>query len=119
MPHPETLGLIAGNGQFPILFARKAKLKGFKVIAVAIKGDTLFFLKFFVDQIFWVGPGELKKLFEVFKKENVRKVIMAGQVNPENLFDRSVKIDEEFQKLFLAMKDRRADTIFAAVADRL
>ena len=44
---------------------------------------------------------------------------MAGQVNPENLFDEKVTMDSEFQKLFAAMKDRKADTIFTAVAERL
>ena len=115
----EILGLIAGNGKFPLVFARKARSKGYKLIAIAIKGDTSFRLRFFVDKIYWVGPGDLKILFEIFKRENVKKVIMAGQVSPDNLFDRNVKMDEEFQKLFQAMKDRKADTIFAAVADRL
>ena len=44
---------------------------------------------------------------------------MAGQVNPDNLFEKNVKLDEEFQKVFEAIKDRKADTIFAAIADKL
>ena len=115
----DTLGLIAGNGKFPILFAQNAKQKKMKVIAVAIKGDTSLLLKPFVDKLLWAGPGELKKLFEFFKNEGVKKVIMAGQVNPKNLFDERVTPDKEFQKLFDAMRDRKADTIFSAVADKL
>ena len=116
---PQTLGLIAGNGQFPILFARQARIKNFKIVAVAVKGDTSLWLKMFVDRMFWVGPGELKKLFEVFQKEGVQRVIMAGQVNPDNLFDERTKLDTEFEQLFAALKDRKADTIFSAVADKL
>ena len=115
----QTLGLIAGNGKFPILLAQKAKSKNIKVIAVAIKGDTSFLIRLFVDKILWVGPGELQKLFGYFKSEGVDNVIMAGQVNPENLFDEKLKLDSEFQKLFSALKDRKADTIFGAVADKL
>jgi len=115
----KNLGLIAGNGKFPILFARQAKLKKMKVVAVGVKGDTSFFLKFFVDRFYWVSPGELRKLFEIFKGEGIKDVIMAGQVNPNNLFDVNVGLDEEFQKLFQAMQNRKADTIFAAVADRM
>ena len=44
---------------------------------------------------------------------------MAGQVNPDNLFDPKVTFDQEFQKLFAAIKDRKADTIFSAVAEKL
>ncbi len=115
----QTLGLIAGNGQFPILFARQAKTKNLRIVAAAIKGDASLWLKMFVDRIFWVGPGELKKLFEFFQKEGVQRVIMAGQVNPENLFDERMRLDGEFEQLFAALKDRKADTIFSAVADKL
>lgn len=115
----QTLGLIAGNGQFPVLFARAAKLKNIKVVAAGIRGDTGFYLPFLVDKFAWFRPGELRKLFTYFKESGVRQVIMAGQVNPNNLFDRSVAMDEEFRELFAALEDRKADTIFKAVAERL
>ncbi len=118
IPSPP-LGLIAGNGKFPILLAREAKSKNIKIIAAAIKGDTSFLICPLVDRILWVGPGELQKLFDYFKTHGVQKIIMAGQVNPENLFDERLKMDSEFQKLFSALKDRKADTIFGAVADKL
>ena len=44
---------------------------------------------------------------------------MAGQVKQDNLFNPAVKLDEEFQALSDALRDRKADTIFAAVAERL
>lgn len=44
---------------------------------------------------------------------------MAGQVNPQNLFNPQVAFDEEFQSLFKVLQDRKADTIFSAVAERL
>lgn len=116
---PATIGLIAGNGRFPILFAQNAKKQNIRVVAVAVKGDASVLLRPFVDKLFWAGPGELKRLFEFFKDEGVKKVIMAGQVNPDNLFDARVRPDGEFQKLFEAIKDRKADTIFTAVADKL
>ena len=115
----KTLGLIAGNGQFPILFAKQAKAQHFKVIAAAIKGDTSIFLKPFVDKIAWFKVGELKSLFAYFKNENVHQVIMAGQVNPNNLFEKNVMFDDEFKILFKAMQDRKADTIFSAIAEKL
>lgn len=44
---------------------------------------------------------------------------MAGQVNPRRLFDPTISLDQDFQELFKALHDRKADTIFSAVADRL
>ncbi|MBP6342543.1 MAG: UDP-2,3-diacylglucosamine diphosphatase LpxI [Candidatus Omnitrophica bacterium] len=115
----QNLGLIAGNGKFPILFARAAKLKNIKVIAAGIKGDTAFYFPYLVDRFAWFSPGELKKLFAYFKGEGVRHVIMAGQVSPKNLFDDKVEMDDEFRGIFAALQDRKADTIFKAVAERL
>jgi DUF1009 family protein len=96
MANPEILGLIAGNGKFPILLAQNARRNKTKVVAVGIRGDTSLFLNPLVDKLCWVGPGELKKLFSFFKAEGVRKVIMAGQVkmlrsiaNSKDFFRRS------------------------------
>ena len=70
----KTLGLIAGNGKFPFLFAQKAKSRGYSVVAAAIRGDTSFSLKFFVDKFAWFKAGELKKLFSFFAQQGVREV---------------------------------------------
>lgn len=116
----ERIGLIAGNGKFPILFAKIAKQKkDIEIITVAIKGDTSKILNRFIDKIYWVGAGELGKMLDFFKRERIEKVVMAGQVNPENLFDKRVSLDEELKDLFEHIKDRKADTIFNAVANRL
>ncbi len=115
----DTIGLIAGNGRFPLLFAREARRRGMRVVAAAIRGDTFPGLRFFVDRVAWFHPGELRKLFRYFKETGVEKVLMAGQVSPERLFDGRIRLDEEFRDFFEALRDRRADTIFAAVADHL
>ena len=90
-----------------------------KVIAAGVVGDTSPFLYFTVDKFQYFRVGELKRLFEYFRKNGVGQVIMAGQVNQDNLFNPAVKLDEEFQALSDALRDRKADTIFSAVADRL
>ena len=74
------IGLIAGNGQFPIAFARAAKQKGMQVIAVAHEGETLPELAQCVDAIFWVKVGQLGKLIKIFKDQVVSDVLMAGGI---------------------------------------
>ncbi len=119
--HIEQIGLIAGNGRFPILFARAARDQQVKVVAAAIRGDTSLLLRPFVERMAWFRVGELEKLFDYFRRHRVRHVLMAGQVNPGNLFDERVlaAMDPTFRNLFAALKDHRADTIFSAVADLL
>jgi DUF1009 family protein len=115
----ETIGLIAGNGKFPLLFAREARRQNMRVVAAAVKGDTSVFLRFFADEVGWFKVGQLKKLFSFLKDHGVTRVIMAGQVNPKNLFDQNLARNEEFKDLMLALENRKADTIFRAIADKL
>lgn len=113
------IGIIAGNGLFPIVFAKKAKQLGYKVVAAGIKGDTSILLKFFTDQFSLFSVGELRKMFDYLKNNNVTEAVMAGQVNPENLFKRNIVLDDDFKRIFEAIKDRKADTIFLAITEKL
>ncbi|MFC1594187.1 LpxI family protein [Candidatus Omnitrophota bacterium] len=116
----QTLGLIAGNGRFPIIFAQAAKRKeNITILAVGIKGDTSRELKRYVDKLFWVGPGELKKLLGMLKVGNISRVVMAGQINPKNLFSKKIALDEDLQGLLSSIKNKKADTIFTAIAEKL
>jgi DUF1009 family protein len=113
------IGLIAGNGAFPLMFARAAQKQGLRVVTAAVKGDTSFLIHFISDEVCWFSPGEFKKLFVYFRTNGIRQVLMAGQVNPDHLFKKNVPVDDEFKALFKALADRRCDTIFGAIADRL
>ncbi|MFH1440836.1 MAG: UDP-2,3-diacylglucosamine diphosphatase LpxI [Candidatus Omnitrophota bacterium] len=115
----EKIGLIAGNRKFPILFSQAAKQKGYYVAAVAIKGDTSRKLKKTADKIYWIGLGEFSRLFDIFKSEGITKLVMAGQISPRRLFSKEVNRDPQLRELLSNIKDKRADTIFAAIADKL
>jgi DUF1009 family protein len=115
----EKIGLIAGNKKLPFLFAEAARKKGYYVVAIAIKGDTGLKLKNFVDKIYWLGLNEFSGIFEIFKSEGVSGVVMAGQVSPQRLFSKEVDANEELQNILAAIKDKKADTIFGAIAQRL
>lgn len=115
---PSTIGLIAGSGKFPLLFGLAARKQGIKVIAVASKGDTSLWIYRCADEVRWFTPGEIKKYFSFLRSRGVCSVLMAGQINPDNLF-RQQYVDTTYQTLFSALKDRRCDTIFNAFADLL
>ena len=80
------IGLIAGNGNFPLAFARAAKEKGLQVIAVAHEGETLPELAGLVEAIVWVKVGQLGKLIKTFKEHEVSDVLMAGGIKKTRLF---------------------------------
>ena len=113
------IGLIAGNRKFPLLFAESAREKGCQIVAVAIKGDTSPRLKKLVDKIYWLGLSEFQEMFEIFKTEAVEGVVMAGQISPRRLFSKEIHRSPLLKQLLDELKDKKADTLFGAVAKML
>ena len=113
------IGLIAGNGRFPIIFAEAAKRKGTEIVAIAINEETSQELKQYVDKIYWIGVGELEKLFLILSQEKLTSVIMAGQVRHKLLFEKNIKIDPKMLSLLGAIKDKKTDSIIGEVAKKL
>src|SRR5512142_963466 len=112
------IGLIAGNGQFPIAFARAAKEKGMQVIAVAHEGETLPELAQWVDGIFWIKVGQLGKLISIFHAQGVKDVLMAGGIKKTALFDGSMP-DLRGMAVLAKMIHKKDDSILRTVAREL
>ncbi|HXY53701.1 MAG TPA: UDP-2,3-diacylglucosamine diphosphatase LpxI [Nitrospirota bacterium] len=111
------IGLIAGNGQFPIAFARAAKQKGMQVIAVAHEGETLPELAHDVDAIFWIKVGQLGKLIKIFKEQGVTDVLMAGGIRKTRLFGGIP--DLRGMTMLAKTLHRKDDSLLRAVAREL
>jgi len=117
-PTPEVLGIIAGNGVYPRLLADAARKAGVKkIVATAFSGETDPALAQYVDAIEWLRVGQLSRLLKFFREQKVHRVIMAGQIAPKNLFD--LRPDWKALLLLARMKQRNAESIFAAIADEL
>lgn len=74
------LGLIAGNGQFPLLFSKAAQAAGVEVIAVAHEGETPPALNDYTAHVTWVRVGELGKIISTFHDTGVTQAVMAGGI---------------------------------------
>lgn len=115
----ERIGLIAGSGKFPLIFARAAKKQKGEVVAIAVRGETKPSLEGLVDRIYWVGLGELGKTIGIFKEEGITKAVMVGQVTPTLIFKDDITQDEEVKKLLESARDWRADSLLGEIAKRL
>jgi DUF1009 family protein len=88
--HPapaERIGLIAGNGRFPIIFSENARRLGYSVSAVAHVGETLPELEHHVDRIHWVRIGQFNKVIKALKGDGVRQAVMLGGIKKIRVFD--------------------------------
>src|SRR5205085_9906037 len=112
----EKLGLIAGNGRFPFLVLDAARAQGHDVIVAAIKEETFPDIESHgATAVHWLSLGELSKLIDTFKKEGIRRAIMAGQVKHKQIFS-SIRPDWRLAKLLLSLRTRNTDALLAAVA---
>src|SRR5436190_9738600 len=115
---PESLGIIAGNGAYPRLLADSARNAGVKkIVAAAFTDETDSALKQHVDLIEWMRVGQMGRLLKFFREQNIHHAIMAGQIAPKNLFD--LRPDWKALLLLARLKERNAESIFAAIADEL
>ncbi|HEY7533867.1 MAG TPA: UDP-2,3-diacylglucosamine diphosphatase LpxI [Nitrospiraceae bacterium] len=107
MSHPsqvnrgERIGLIAGNGRFPIIFASNARQLGYHVSAVAHEGETEPELANHVDRIQWIKIGQLNKLIQAFKADNISQAVMLGGIKKTHVF---TTVRPDFRALALAAK---------------
>jgi DUF1009 family protein len=112
---PEKIGLIAGNGKFPLLVLDAARSKGVQVVVAAIKEETSAEIEQHgAAAVYWLSLGELSKLIETFKNAGVTQAIMAGQVKHKQIFS-SIKPDWRLAKLLLALTTRNTDSLIGAV----
>ncbi|MDD5449686.1 MAG: UDP-2,3-diacylglucosamine diphosphatase LpxI [Candidatus Omnitrophica bacterium] len=110
------LGLIAGCGDFPLLFAAQAKAKGISLICVALKDEASPKLETLTDKIYWLSFGEVKKAVEIFKSENIKKAVMLGGINKRRFFKDRPEADEGAKAILNFAKDRKDLTLFKAAA---
>lgn len=114
----DSIGIIAGGGQFPLLFAESARKQGFKIFAAAHKSETDAALDGLVDSLQWVKLGQLGRIIDFFKANGVEKTVFTGSITKVNIF-RDVRPDLKGLGLWNKIDIKQDDAILRAVADRL
>jgi DUF1009 family protein len=114
----EPLGLIAGNGRFPFLVADGARRAGRRVVAVAIREEADPALEEAVDEMHWVGLGQLGRCIEVLKTGGAREALMAGQVKHRQIFSGLVP-DLKLMGVLARLAVKSTDSLIGGVAEAL
>jgi UDP-2,3-diacylglucosamine hydrolase len=116
---PERIGLIAGNGSFPLLVLDAARAQGYDVIVAAIKEEASTAIEQHgATSVYWLSLGELSRLIETFQREGVHRAVMAGQVKHKQIFS-SIRPDWKLAKLLLSLGTRNTDSLLGAIAQTL
>jgi DUF1009 family protein len=117
------VGLLAGSGRFPILFAEKARQLGIPIVCVGIRDEASPELVPLSTRHYWTGMAKVGRMIRCFKREKVKQVVMAGKIH-------RVKFNASFRVLrylpdwrtirawwFRPRKDNKDDTLLLTLID--
>ena len=114
----ERIGLIAGNGVFPLLFARTARAEGLGIVAVAHEGETPVELEQCVDHLTWIKVGQLDTIVRTFQAHGIRRAVMAGGIRKAALMAHFAP-DERALRFLSRLTQWTDDTLLRGVAAEL
>jgi len=114
----EKVGLIAGNGRFPVIFAQTARRQDVSVVAVAHEGETTTDLGEHVDAITWIKVGELDSIIRAFREAGVKRAVMAGGIRKTALLEHFAP-DEHGMRFLSRLGTWSDDAVLRGVAAEL
>ena len=114
------LALIAGQGQYPVLLAERARQAGISLRLIELGSETSTDLvdSFAKDQRSVVKVGQVGKMLKELKRLSVGYAVMAGQVTPGKLF-KGLHPDLRAIRMLACLERRNAETIFGAIGDEI
>jgi DUF1009 family protein len=117
------IGLIAGNGTFPLLVLRAARQLGHEVTVVAIEDEASAALADLAAElggttVRWVALGELGACIATLRQAGATRAVMAGQVKHVKLFS-DVMPDALLAGALERLPAQNTDSLIRAVAETL
>lgn len=109
------IGLIAGNLDLPVIWARAAQNEGYKIICTTVTRDArVHRLKEYCERVYTYPKGDIDSLIQTFKEEGITQAVMVGKVPKEMIF-RPDSFDERGRSLLSTLSGFSNDQILQAV----
>jgi DUF1009 family protein len=123
-PRSKPIGLLAGGGRFPIVFAEKARSLDIPVVCVGIRQEASRELIGLVERFHWTGVAKLGRMIRCFRRDGVERVVMAGKIRKASFMHRPWRIlslmpDWRMIRVWYsrARRDNRDDSLLLGLID--
>ncbi len=105
------IGLLAGSGRFPILFAEAARRQGLRVACVGIRYEAAEELRDICESFQLYGIARLGGFIRAFRRLGVERIVMAGKVTKNVMYTpwRFVQLCPDFRTIRWWYDRKRAD----------
>ena len=108
------IGLVAGSGRFPLLFAEAALRAGRALVVVAHEGETDAALEQ-IAPCAWVKLGQLGRIVQVLREGGCAEAVFCGGIRKVRLFD--VRPDWLGLRVLAGLRSFGDDAALRAIAD--
>ncbi|MEK9627976.1 MAG: UDP-2,3-diacylglucosamine diphosphatase LpxI [Nitrospinota bacterium] len=112
------IGLIAGAGEIPIYFARKASQNGTRLISVGFSDEIESNLSPYSEKSYSFGVGQPTKILDALKKNDVEELLILGKVDKSVIYKLQLP-DLKFIKFFKNIMSHEDKTLLLGVIEEL
>ncbi|MFH1189280.1 MAG: UDP-2,3-diacylglucosamine diphosphatase LpxI [Candidatus Omnitrophota bacterium] len=111
------IGIVAGAGKLPVIFAQEAKARGDKTIGIGIKGITSADIESHVDKFVWFELGAFQKMVFALVSNRINKIVLLGKLKKDLFFDNAESFDDDTKKLLNKLNDNKDYSILNKAAE--
>jgi DUF1009 family protein len=102
-----TIGVVAGSGRLPAIFADVARSQGDRVIGIGLKGVTDESFASRVDKMVWVDLGAIQKTVFSLLTDRIKKMVLLGKLGKDFFFNRETELDQDTRRIIEKVGDRK------------
>jgi len=121
---PETIGLLAGWGRYPLIVATALRRQGFRVVGLGVRDHADPMLAELCDEFAWIGLGHIGRAIRQFRRWGVRRAVMAGKIHKVTFYHPRwwlahwpdwTAVRTFYRQFVTSTKDRKDDTLLGGV----
>jgi len=113
----QRIGLIAGAGEIPVYFVKKAHEDGLRIVSVAFTDEIDARLKPFVEKNYSIGLAKSGKILKTLEKENIKDILIIGKVEKKMLFKPQL-FDLETLKLIMSFRTHQDKNVMLKIIEK-
>ncbi len=113
MVETKPVGLVAGRDNLPFEVLAEIKRRKAKSVVIGLKGEVALGIAETADVFCEIEAGQIERMLDFFRQENVFEMVMAGKVGKGAVFEGG--FDRKFQQLLGQLPEKNDDAILLAV----
>lgn len=112
------IGLIAGSGEIPVYFAKKASQNGTRLISIGFNDEIRSSLSPYSEGSYSYGVGQPGKILDALKKNDVEELLILGKVDKSAIYKLQLP-DLKFIKFLKNIVTHEDKVLLLGVIDEL